>query len=203
METDHHLDNGPVMEHSPPSSIDSSRQSSRPGTPLVSYCQRRLELTSIMNQYFVGIEYVTSAINGFQINILEGCPLDVHQHQLLAEQENIYKWRTEILASRRLPSSLLTTINLHERQLLLTDDYARQRFNTKSTTTIKRASATFSSTNLMDYTVRRCTAHCQPLSTDKVHNQSPVTGNSTGYIKETFTSPDFIFSTNHVLILKI
>ncbi|GFW58231.1 hypothetical protein TNCV_2634051 [Trichonephila clavipes] len=74
MEIDHHLDNGPVMEHSLPSSTASSRQSSRPGTPLVSYCQRRLELTSIMKQYSVGIEYVTSVINGFKINNLEGCP---------------------------------------------------------------------------------------------------------------------------------
>ncbi|GFW21801.1 hypothetical protein TNCV_1235261 [Trichonephila clavipes] len=87
MEIDHHLDNGPVMKQSLPSSTASSRQSSRPGTPLVSHCQRRLELTSIMKQYSFGIEYVTSAINGFKINNLEGCPLDVHQHQLLADHE--------------------------------------------------------------------------------------------------------------------
>ncbi|GFS76681.1 probable RNA-directed DNA polymerase from transposon X-element [Trichonephila clavipes] len=86
MEIDHHLDNGPVMEQSLPSSTASLRQSSRPGNPLVSYCQRRLELT-IMKQYSFGIEYVPSAINGFKINNLEGCSLDVHQPQLLADHE--------------------------------------------------------------------------------------------------------------------
>ncbi|GFX30011.1 hypothetical protein TNCV_2617221 [Trichonephila clavipes] len=40
---------------------------------------------SIIKQYSVGIEYVASAINGFKINNLEGCPLDVHH--LLADHE--------------------------------------------------------------------------------------------------------------------
>ncbi|GFS61166.1 hypothetical protein TNCV_3104361 [Trichonephila clavipes] len=107
MEIDHHLDNGPVMEHSLPSSTASSRQSSRPETPLVSYCQKRLELTSIMKQYSVGIEYVTSAINGFKINNLEGCPLDVHQHQLLSEHEKYLQMAVSEFSSL-LPCDTLT-----------------------------------------------------------------------------------------------
>ncbi|GFU60881.1 hypothetical protein TNCV_3372161 [Trichonephila clavipes] len=39
-----------------------------------------------------------------------------------------------------------------------------------------RASATFSSTSRTDFTVRRRTAPCRPLSTDEAHNQSSVTG---------------------------
>ncbi|GFX35253.1 hypothetical protein TNCV_100601 [Trichonephila clavipes] len=96
-------------------------------------------------------------------------------------QCSLSSYTTEILASRRLPSTLLTTINLHERQLLLPDDYViapTPEYDYYQT----RASATFSSTNLTDFIVRRRTAPCQPLSADKAHNQSPVTGNSTGYI---------------------
>ncbi|GFX85091.1 hypothetical protein TNCV_4979461 [Trichonephila clavipes] len=65
-----------------------------------------------MKQYSVGIEYVTSAINGFKINNLDGCPLDVHQHQLLADHEKYLQMAVSFpLYPLVIPLTVLTMIS--------------------------------------------------------------------------------------------